>query len=165
LTEFSQNSPITTADGGADVPIRVAIILSSKLERLGWAIVIDSQADMQVVGQFPVLTPALAFLTTAPVDVALVDETMLTPKVWDAIRKHTYASRPRFLVIAQHPVDASPVAPNFPLSSLCLLKGVSATDLLAAIRKAGQANQTKSANGAGKGVAPDADVPPKNAGT
>jgi DNA-binding NarL/FixJ family response regulator len=121
-------------------PIRVALILSSKLERLGWGIVVDSQADMQVVGQFPSFASALAFLKTEAVDVALVDEAVLTPKACDAIRRRADANWPRFLVIAQHPVDPGLASSDYSFASRYLLKGLSAADLLAAIRKPGLAN-------------------------
>lgn len=134
LTEFSQNSPLTIDAAAADAPIRVALILSSKLERLGWGIVIDGQADMQVAAQFSSLAPALAFLGSEPVDVALVDEAFLTPKACDAIGRLAHASRPRLLVIARHPIDETPGEADSPFAARYLLKGVSAADLLAAVR-------------------------------
>jgi DNA-binding NarL/FixJ family response regulator len=132
LTEFSQNSPHTTAIAATDAPIRVALILSSKLERLGWGIVIDNQADMRVVGQFSSFASALSFLMTDPVDVALVDEAMLTPKVCDSIRALLPSNGLRFLMLARHPVDRA----RYPFVSGCLLNGVVASDFLVAIREA-----------------------------
>jgi DNA-binding NarL/FixJ family response regulator len=140
LTEFSQNSPLTTTAGSADAPIRVALILSSKLERLGWGIVVDGQEDMQVVGQFSSLASAFALLKTDAADVVLVDETMLTPKACDAIRRHSPAKRPRFLVIARHPVEGAQEESRYSFASRYLLKGLSAADLLDAIRNSGSAN-------------------------
>jgi DNA-binding NarL/FixJ family response regulator len=136
LTEFSQNSPLTTVAPGSDAPIRVALILSSRLERLGWGIVVESQADMQVVGQFSTLKPALAFLMTDPVDVALVDEAMLTPKICESIRAVLPGTWPRFLMLARHPVDRTLARARYPFVSGCLLNGVTADDFLDAIRAA-----------------------------
>jgi DNA-binding NarL/FixJ family response regulator len=137
LTEFSQNSPLTVASGAANKPIRVALILSSKLERLGWGIVVDSQEDMQVVGQFSSLPPALAFLATEHVDVALVDEAMLTPKTCESIRAMLSGGGPRFLMLARHPVDCTMARARYPFVSRCLLNGLTGADFLEAIREAG----------------------------
>lgn len=137
LTEFSQNTQPTSAAAGTDAPIRVVLIFSSELERMGWGIVVDSQADLQVVGQFASFPAALALLNRQAADVALVDEAMLTPKACDAIRRRAHASWPRFLVIARHPVDGFLAASHYSFAAGFLLKGLSAADLLAAIRKPG----------------------------
>ncbi|HTV16216.1 MAG TPA: hypothetical protein VME68_15955 [Acidobacteriaceae bacterium] len=134
MTEFSQNSPLPAAMTGPDAPIRVALILSSRLERLGWGIVISGQADMHIVGEFSSVAPARAFLAREPVDVVLVDEAVLTPKTLAAIRSPAGAG-PGVLVIAQHPVEGPPADADAPLPSRYLLKGVSGADLVAAIRK------------------------------
>jgi hypothetical protein len=132
LTEFSQSSHHATAAPGSPAPIRVALIFSSKLERLGWGIVVSSQADMQVVGQYSAPGPALPFLTANRVDVALVDESLLTPAVCASIAKILAAGGPRFLLLARHSVDRS----RYPFISGCLLNGVTAADFAAAIRSA-----------------------------
>lgn len=135
MTEFSQNFSLTRAASGFDAPIRVALILASDPERLGWGIVLNAQADMQVVGQFSSLAPALVFLASEPVDVALVDEAILTPKACEAIRRLVGANPPRLLVIARHAVEGPPAEADAALAARYLLKGVPAADLLAAVRK------------------------------
>lgn len=132
LTEFSQNSPLTTDLACPAAPIRVALVLASKLERLGWGIVVGNQEDMQLVGEFASLTPALAFLMTENVNVALVDETMLTPKVCESMRELLSSSGLRLLLLARHPVEPA----RYPFVAGCLLNGVTADDFLAAIREA-----------------------------
>jgi hypothetical protein len=134
LAELSQRSRQKTASADPDAPIRVALILASKLERLGWGIVVDSQPDMQVVGQFASLPPALAFLKKDAVDVALVDEAMLTPKNCESIARALANGRPRLLLLARHPVDPA----LYPFISRCLLNGVTAAGFVAAIRGAYQ---------------------------
>jgi hypothetical protein len=134
LTEFSQNSERTTGTASADTTIRVALILASKLERLGWGIVVGGQEDMQVVGQFATAAPALAFLRGESVDVALVDETVLTPKVCDWICELLPRNGLRFLLLARHPVDPA----RYPFVSGCLLHGATASEFLTAIRGHGQ---------------------------
>lgn len=136
MTESSQTSPLTTASAGADTPIRVALILASKLERLGWGIVVDGQADMQVVGQFASLSAALPLLIQEAVDVALVDEDLLTPTACESMRASLPVGGPRFVMLARHPVDGVLARARCPFVARCLLHGVTADDFLAGIREA-----------------------------
>lgn len=135
LKTTSQNS-IQADSNPALAPIRVAVIIGSKLERLGWSIVVDGQPDMEIVGQYASLGAALGQLDDARVDVALVDETMLTPKASESLRRHTTTGRPRFLMMTRHPVEWSEVEARYPFVRRPLLKGLAAADLLAAIREA-----------------------------
>jgi DNA-binding NarL/FixJ family response regulator len=134
VTEFSQNLPRPSTPAIAE-RIRVALIISSKLERLGWSIVLESQPDMEIVGQFSSWTAALTLLEQESVDVALIDEAMLTPKACEQLlaRPQTH-SGPRFLMMAQHPIDPAVAELRYAFVSRHLLKGLSAADLLAAIR-------------------------------
>lgn len=146
MTEFSQTSSLTTASAGADAPgpdatiraatIRVALILASKLERLGWGIVVDGQADMQMVGQFASLESALPFLAQEGADVALVDEDLLTAEAGESMRAALSRGVPRFVLLARHPVDGVLARARYPFVARCLLQGVAAEDFLAAIREA-----------------------------
>jgi hypothetical protein len=63
-----------------------------------------------------------------------VDESILTPRVCEAIGR-ARARRPRFLMMARHPVESAGVEPRFSFVSRRLLKGLPASDLLAAIRE------------------------------
>jgi DNA-binding NarL/FixJ family response regulator len=134
LTELSQNLSETEAPAAAASPIRVILVISSRLERLGWSIVVDNQADMELSGQFDSVGKALAFLAAHPVDVALIDEAMLTPKHCEALRKHASQHASRFLLVSQHPVDESLESSRYSFASACLLKGIPAGTLLAAVR-------------------------------
>lgn len=116
-------------------PISVVLILSSKLERLGWSIVVESQADMNLLGQFATLNGALDFLESHPADVALVDEAMLTPKQCDAMRRLAAGGGPRILLVARHAIDDAIRLSRYAFASSWLLKGISADGLLAAIRQ------------------------------
>jgi DNA-binding NarL/FixJ family response regulator len=134
VTEFSQNLPLPSAPVVAE-RIRVALIISSKLERLGWSIVLESQPDIEIVGQFSSWTAALALLEQETVDVALIDEAILTPKACERLlaRPQTH-SGPRFLMMARHLIDPAVAESRYAFVSCHLLKGLSAADLLAAIR-------------------------------
>jgi hypothetical protein len=134
LTEFSQNLPRALAPAAAAPPIRVILVISSKLERLGWSIVVEGQADMELLGQFGSLGEALRFLSAHRVDVALIDEAMLTPRHCDALRRHAAQRLSRFLLVARHPVDETWETSRYSFASGCLLKGITAGSLLAAIR-------------------------------
>ena len=133
MTEFSQKLSRATAPlmGG---PIRVVLIISAKLERLGWSIVVEGQDDMELLGQFSSLGAGLAFLTSHPADVALIDEGMLTPKHCATLQEYAAQQPSRILLIARHPMDEPLRDSPYSFASACLLKGVAAASLLAAIR-------------------------------
>lgn len=124
-------------------PIRVAIVIAAKLERLGWSIVVDGQEDMGVAGLFSSFDSALTFLVSHPVDVALVDETMLTPVACDSMPRIAPRSLPQLLILARHPLENDLAAPLYPAGSRYLLKGLSAAELLAAIREAARATSVR----------------------
>ena len=117
-------------------PIRVAIVVASKAERLGWSIVIDSQEDMDIASQFSSFDSALVFFRDHSVDVALVDEIFLTPGAWEDIARLSRSSLPRLLILARHPAETPFEQPLSGVHSRHLLKGLPAADLLAAIREA-----------------------------
>jgi DNA-binding NarL/FixJ family response regulator len=114
--------------------IRVAIVIAAKLERLGWSIVVDSQEDMEVVGQFSSFSPALAFIASHSVDVAVIDDMVLTPAACEALEKLTHRRLPHLLMMARHRVDTNSDPSVHSLVSRRLLKGLSAAELLVAIR-------------------------------
>ena len=114
----------------------MAVIIASKLERLGWSIVVDGQPDMEMVGQYASLGAALAHLDDERVDVALVDEALLTAKADELLVRLGENGRPRILMLARHPVESEDLAARYPYVCRPLLKGLAAADLLAAIREA-----------------------------
>lgn len=133
MTEFSQNPPQAMTPPGGE-PIRVVLVIPSRLERLGWGIVVESQDDMELLGQFSSLHAGLTFLASHPVDVALIDEGMLTPKHCITLQGYTAQRRSRILLIASHPADDQLADSQYSFASDRLLKGVAASSLLAAIR-------------------------------
>ncbi|MGB6133145.1 MAG: hypothetical protein WCC14_17875 [Acidobacteriaceae bacterium] len=115
-------------------PIRILLVISSKLERLGWSIVLENQDDMQVHGQFAEFDEALARLTADSIDVVLIDEVLLTPKHCEALRSAVMRHKSRVLLVTKHPLDEGLERTRYSFVSDFLLKGISAADLLAAIR-------------------------------
>jgi len=136
--KLNPSLPSTSAQRPASAlrSIRVAIVIASKLERLGWSIVVDGQQDMAVAGQFSSLAAALVFLSSHDVDVALVDEALLTPSGWDALGNVPQGRLPRLLLLARHPAENPFAEARHPLILRRLLKGLPAAELLAAIREA-----------------------------
>lgn len=122
----------------SEAAIRVVLVISSKLERLGWSIVLENQDDMQLLGQFAVLDDALAFLAANSVDVVLIDEALLTPKYCEVLRRGAAHRRSRFLLVTKHPLDEGLERSRYSFVSDFLLKGVSAADLLSSIRGPGR---------------------------
>ena len=131
----SSQSTSAQPPSSAREPIRVAIAIGSKLERLGWSIVVGHQEDMDVAGQFSSIDAALAFIRDHPVDVALVEETLLPPAAWKGISRLS-RRLPKLLILARHPAEAVLNEPRPGVVSRRLLKGLPASDLLAAIREA-----------------------------
>jgi DNA-binding NarL/FixJ family response regulator len=115
-------------------PIRVLLAISSRLERLGWSIVVQNQNDLQLIGEFGALDAAFAFLLAHRADVVLIDEALLTPKYCKRLHRESTRLGCRFLLVANHPVDEGLGRSLYSFASDCLLKGLSASDMLAAIR-------------------------------
>jgi DNA-binding NarL/FixJ family response regulator len=57
-------------------PIRVLLADADPQQREGWRLVVDAQADLEVVAEAPDGVQALAVLRRLPVDVAVVDVRM-----------------------------------------------------------------------------------------
>lgn len=141
LTEFSQKPHGRIASLAAVKTVRVILVIRSKLERLGWSIVLETQTDVELLGQFGSVSEALAFLSAHPADVILIDEAALTPKHCEALRSQAVHGGPRFLLVTRHPVDETLEHSRYSFASDCLLKGVSAAELLAAIRQNHEASR------------------------
>jgi DNA-binding NarL/FixJ family response regulator len=134
LAHPTHNLPDPDPSPASGTPIRVLLVISSRLERLGWSIVIDGQEDMQLLGQFGSCHQALDFIAMHDADVVLVDEALLTPKHSKGLRRHADSNGTRFLLVTPHPLDEVLDHASYSFVSDCLLKGLSASDLLAAIR-------------------------------
>ncbi|MGN6743914.1 MAG: response regulator [Amnibacterium sp.] len=57
----------------AEEPVRVLLVDAEPLQRSGWRLAIDSQDDLDVVGECGDGVQALALLRRIPVDVAVMD--------------------------------------------------------------------------------------------
>ncbi len=114
--------------------IRVLLVISSKLERLGWSIVLENQDDMQVLGQFADPDQALASLAANSIDVLLIDEALLAPKHCERLRRDVLRRNSRVLLVSNHPLDDELERTRYSFASGFLLRGACAADLLAAIR-------------------------------
>lgn len=136
LKPSSQSSSVTAPSATALQPIRVAIIIASKLERLGWGIVVQSQSDMELVGQFSSLSKGLEFLASQPADVSLVDESMLTPKSCEELARRARLASSHCILVAPHPIGDTLGKTPWSSAFTCLLKGASADEMVAAIRAA-----------------------------
>jgi DNA-binding NarL/FixJ family response regulator len=134
LKESSQNQSQSSASLVAGDPIRVVLVIRSKIERLGWSIVLETQTDLELLGRFSSVSAALAFLAAHPADAVLIDEAALALKDCEALRRLAAQGRPHFLMITRHPFDEAQERSRYSFASAFLLKGVCAADLLAAIR-------------------------------
>jgi len=114
----------------------VILVIRSKLERLGWSIVLGTQTDLDLLGQFGSVGAALAFLAAHPAHVVLIDDAVLTLRDCEVLRRLAADGGPRFVLVVHHPVDEAVEPSRYSFASHCLLKGVSAAELLASLRLA-----------------------------
>jgi len=115
--------------------IRVVIAMSSKLERMAWSLIVDSQPDMRLIAQVASCNEALAVLKTHRSDVTLIDGAMLDASQYEAL--NDYSKQPassRFVLVAPHQVDYSLEQSRYNFTHAYVLKGVSAAELLKTIR-------------------------------
>ena len=115
--------------------ISVALVIASRLERLGWSIVLEQQEDIRVVGQFCGCREAFARFEASPPDVVLIDEMLLTAKDCQTLVRYAARNRTRFLLVAAHPIEQPLAGTGYSFAFECLLKGLPAEELLAAIRR------------------------------
>lgn len=118
-------------------PIGVVLVIASRLERLGWSVVLERQEDMRLLGQFPRCREAFAFLEAHPPDVVLIDEGQLTAAQCEVVGRYAARSGARVLLVAPHPLDEPLSGSRYAFASECLLKGLAADELLTAIRRQG----------------------------
>ncbi len=113
------------------------MVISSRLERLGWSIVIEGQDDMRILSQFSTCGETLAWLAHHAPQVVLIDEAILTPKDCEMLSRHAVRTGTCFLLVARHPIYSAVERERLSFASQCLLKGLSSSELLAAIRGCG----------------------------
>ncbi|MDP9026495.1 MAG: response regulator transcription factor [Actinomycetota bacterium] len=97
-------SPHAAADsrgGATGGPIRVAIVDDSRSQREGWAILLDSQSEFEVVGQAGDGAQALALARREPIDVLLMDIQM--PRVNGFVAAGRIAADARVRELGQVP--------------------------------------------------------------
>jgi DNA-binding NarL/FixJ family response regulator len=143
----STQAIVPAAIGTAPGIISVALVIASRLERLGWSIVLEQQKDIRLAGQFCRCREAIAWLEASSPDVVLIDEILLTPKDCETLVRFAAQNRTRFLLVAPHPVEPALAGSPYSFAFDCLLKGLSAEELLAAIRRQARAGIAQRAFG------------------
>ncbi|WFE65643.1 response regulator transcription factor [Micromonospora sp. WMMD714] len=117
--------------------VRVVIVDDQALVRAGFKMVLDSQPDLEVVGEAIDGADALRVLATVEADVVVMDLRMPTMDGVEATRRICAAStdgRPRVLVLTTFDTEADAFAALRAGASGFLLKNVPPEELLAAIR-------------------------------
>ncbi|NMA75649.1 MAG: response regulator transcription factor, partial [Actinomycetales bacterium] len=121
-----------------DRPLRIALVDDQPLVRAGFAMVIDSQDDMEVVAQAADGAAAVEELRARTVDVVLMDVRMPRMDGIEAtaeILARTPAERaPKIIVLTTFDLDEYVVAAIRAGASGFLLKDAQPEDLLGAIR-------------------------------
>lgn len=114
--------------------IRVAIVDDQQLIRAGFRMVVDSQADMEVVAEAGDGAEALAALAESPADVVLMDVRMPGQDGIATCAQVTSGSDARVIILTTFDLDEYVVAAIKAGASGFLLKDAPPEELLAAIR-------------------------------
>nr|WSY57964.1 response regulator transcription factor [Streptomyces sp. NBC_00886] len=121
--------------GGAKRAIRVVVVDDQPLVRAGFAMVLDAQSDIDVVGEAGDGAEALSLLDRTPADVVVMDIRM---PVMDGVeateRLVTRPDPPKILVLTTFDTDEDAFAALQAGASGFLLKNVPPHEFLAAIR-------------------------------
>jgi DNA-binding NarL/FixJ family response regulator len=121
-----------TAPGG---PVRVVLVDDQHMVRAGFRMVIDSQADLTVVGEAGDGEAAVALLAGVPADVVLMDVRMPGVDGIEATRRVTALPRPpKVVVLTTFDLDEYVVAAIGAGASGFLLKDAQPEEMLAAVR-------------------------------
>lgn len=119
-------------------PLRIALVDDQPLVRTGFAMMIDSQDDLEVVVQAPDGADAVEQLRARQVDVVLMDVRMPRMDGIEATRQilamRSPERAPRIIVLTTFDLDEYVVAAIRAGASGFLLKDAQPEDLLAAIR-------------------------------
>ncbi len=115
--------------------IRVVLVDDQQMVRAGFAMVIDSQQDLQVVGQAGDGAAAVALLQTTPADIVLMDIRMPGTDGIEATRQlMALPDPPRVVVLTTFDLDDYVVAAIGAGASGFLLKDAAPEEMLAAVR-------------------------------
>jgi DNA-binding NarL/FixJ family response regulator len=116
--------------------IRVVLVDDQELVRTGFAMVVDSQDDLTVVGQAANGSQALDVVATTAPDVVLMDVRMPVLDGVEATRRllARHPDGPKVIVLTTFDLDEHAYAALKAGASGFLLKDASAEDVLAAIR-------------------------------
>lgn len=130
-------SPEHTALSAADGPLRIAIVDDQPLIRAGFAMVVDSQPDMEVVLQAGDGAEAVDALRGRLVDIILMDVRMPVMDGIDATRRvlaQAGSVPPRVIMLTTFDIDEYVLAAVRAGASGFLLKDAQPEELLSAIR-------------------------------
>jgi DNA-binding NarL/FixJ family response regulator len=113
--------------------------MAAELDRMAWSIVLNNQADMDLIAATSSSRQLLRHLKLHAPDVVLLDEALLALCPPGALVACTRKTACRLVLVAMHPPDYSLEPPSLesspaPLIHARLLKGVSAPDLLQTLR-------------------------------
>ena len=116
--------------------IRVILVDDQQLVRAGFAMLVDSQPDLEVVGQAADGQAAIELVARTPADVVLMDVRMPRLDGVEATRRITAGTggRPKVIVLTTFDLDEYAFAALQAGASGFLLKDALPADLLAAIR-------------------------------
>jgi DNA-binding NarL/FixJ family response regulator len=116
-------------------PIRVVLVDDQQMVRAGFRMVIDSQADLTVVGEAGDGASAVALLRNTPADVVLMDVRMPGTDGIEATRQVTaLPDAPRVVVLTTFDLDEYVVAAIGAGASGFLLKDAAPEEMLSAVR-------------------------------
>lgn len=124
----------------ASEPIRIVIADDQELVRAGFAMVINSQPDLQVVGQAQDGATAVAMAQTLKPDVVLMDVRMPGMDGIEATRQISAAQASRVIILTTFDLDEYVMAAINAGASGFLLKDTEPETLLASIRTVHQGN-------------------------
>lgn len=116
-------------------PIRVALVDDQQMVRVGFRMLVDSQADLEVVAEAGDGAAAIEVVSRTPVDVVLMDVRMPRVDGIEATRQITArAGAPRVVVLTTFDIDEYVLAAIGAGASGFLLKDAPPEEMLAAIR-------------------------------
>ena len=132
-------APVVTAAGSkqastASPPIRVILAMASELDRWAWSIVLSKQHDLELVATPSSIGQVLELLGSLAADVVVLDEDMLKGCDRALIANASHLHLCGLILVAMHQPDYSIELFPYPFKHTRLLKGFSASKLLAAIR-------------------------------
>ncbi|MFE6696535.1 response regulator [Streptomyces sp. NPDC057718] len=123
------------SDVGADRPIRVVLVDDQPLVRAGFAMFLDAQSDIDVVGEAGDGAQALKLLETTAADVVVMDVRMPVMDGVEATKRlGERVNAPKVLVLTTFDTDEDAFAALQAGASGFLLKNVPPQDFLTAIR-------------------------------